>query len=107
VRLIKKPKVIEDSERFSQDVQDAVRAWCDVVKKARWQHLNDIRKTYDRSVDQVEQFLVFNIKSHRLIVGFNFKVQIIYYKYLLTHSEYESGKWKDDPHFKKQNKKTP
>lgn len=100
MRLIKKPKVIEDSERFPRDVQDAVRVWCNVVKKARWRHLNDVRETYSRSVDQVEDFLIFNIKTHRLLVGFNFEKQIIYYKYLLTHDEYEAGKWRNDPYFK-------
>jgi mRNA interferase HigB len=104
MRLIKRLKVIEDSERFSRDIQDAVKVWCNVVKKAKWRHLDDIRSSYDRSVDPVENFLVFNIKSHRLIVGVNFKTQIVYYKYLLTHEEYDSGKWKDDPYFKKRKK---
>jgi len=44
---------------------------------------------------------VFNLKSYRLIVGYNFEKQIIYYKYLLKHSEYDLGKWKNDPQFKK------
>lgn len=98
---------MEDSEKFPQDIQEAVKAWCDVVKNAEWQHLDDIRKTYARSVDQVENFLIFNIKSYRLIVGFNFQSQIIYYKYFLTHDEYNAEKWKDDPYFKKQSKKSP
>ncbi len=106
MRLIKRPNVIEDAKKFPQDIQEAVKIWCDVVKKAQWQHLDDIRKTYDRSVDLVENFLIFNIKNHRLIVGFNFQAQIIYYKYLLTHDEYEDQKSKDDPYFKKQSKKT-
>ncbi|HLP90395.1 MAG TPA: type II toxin-antitoxin system HigB family toxin [Nostocaceae cyanobacterium] len=105
MRLIKRQNVIEDSKRFSEDIQKAVKAWCNIVKQAEWQHLEDIRQTYDRSVDQVERFLVFNLKSYRLIVGFNFSAKIIYYKYLLTHDEYELGKWKDDPHFKKQSQK--
>ncbi len=107
MRLIKRQNVIEDAKKFPQDIQEAVKAWCDVVKKAEWRHLDDIRKTYIRSVDQVENFLIFNIKSYRLIVGFNFQAQIIYYKYLLTHEEYEIEKWKDDPYFDKPSKKTP
>jgi mRNA interferase HigB len=98
---------MEDSKKFQPDIQEAVKAWCDVVKTAKWQHLDDIRKTYDRSVDQVENFLIFNIKTYRLIVGFNFQAQIFYYKYLLTHDEYKAEKWKDDPYFEKQSKKSP
>lgn len=107
MRLIKRPNVMEDSKKFPPNIQEAVKAWCDVVQKAKWQHLDDIRKTYDRSVDQVENFLIFNIKTYRLIVGFNFQAQIFYYKYLLTHDEYEAEKWKNDPYFKKQSNKTP
>lgn len=107
MRLIKKLSIVEDSQKFPQDIQEAVKAWCDVVKNAEWRHLDDIRKTYTRSVDQVENFLIFNIKSYRLIVGFNFQAKIIYYKYLLTHDEYETEKWKEDPYFDKQSKTTP
>lgn len=106
MRLLKRSSIIEDSQKFPQDIQESVKAWCEVVKKAKWQHLDDIRKTYDRSVDQVENFLIFNIKTYRLIVGFNFQAQIIFYKYFLTHDEYEAKNWKDDPYFKKQSNKT-
>ena len=101
MRLIKDSKAIENSERFSQEVQNAVKAWCNVVKKARWKHLDEIRGTYGRSVDKVENFLVFNIKSYRLITGVNFEKQVIYYKYLLTHDEYDAEKWKNNPYFKR------
>ena len=59
------------------------------------QALIDIRKTYKRSVDQVGNYLVFNIKDYRLIVTVNFKAKIIWYKYLLNHKEYEKGNWKN------------
>jgi len=39
------------------------------------------------------------VKSYRLIVGFDFEQQIIFYKYLLTHQEYDQEKWKNDPYF--------
>jgi mRNA interferase HigB len=102
MHLITRPKAIEDSKKFPQEVQNAIKAWCNVVKKAEWKHLDEIRKTYGRSVDQVENFLVFNIKSYRLIVGFNFQNQTIYYKYLLTHAEYDTDEWKKNPYFKRQ-----
>lgn len=94
MRLIKKANIIQDAQAYPTDIQKSVLAWCKVVKQANWTSLDDIRKTYDRSVDQVGKFLVFNIKSYRLIVIFNFKAQIIYYRFLLTHQEYDKGKWK-------------
>ncbi|TVQ25644.1 MAG: type II toxin-antitoxin system HigB family toxin [Leptolyngbya sp. DLM2.Bin15] len=94
MRLIKKLNVVQDAQSLSPSIQKSVLAWCKVVKHADWNNLDDIRKTYDRSVDQVGKFLVFNIKSYRLIVVCNFKAKIIYYRYLLSHEEYDKGRWK-------------
>lgn len=99
MKLIKRLNVINDAKKFPKDIQIAVKSWCEVVKQAEWRSLDEIRKTYNRSVDRVGNFLIFNIKSYRLIVGFDFEQQIIFYKYLLTHQEYEEKKWKNDPYF--------
>ena len=40
MRLIKRPNVMDDSKKFPSDIQEAVKAWCEVVKKAKWQHLD-------------------------------------------------------------------
>lgn len=50
----------------------------------------------------VEDFTVFNIKGnrYRLIVSIDYKKQLIYVKYILTHTEYDKEKWKDDPYFR-------
>ena len=94
MRLIKKSNVLQDAQKYPEDIYAAVEVWCRIVKQAHWTSIDDIRKTYKRSVDQVSPYLVFNIKSYRLIVTFNFKAQIIYYKHFLTHQEYEKGDWK-------------
>lgn len=94
MRLIKKLNILQDAQSLSPDIQKSLLAWCQVVKQADWNSLDDIRKTYDRSVDKVGKFLVFNIKSYRLIVICNFKAKIIYYRHLLSHQDYEKGKWK-------------
>lgn len=84
MHLIKRPSVLADAEGCPEDVQSKVKTWCDVVRKAKWQHLEDVRKVYP-SADKVENFLVFNLKSYRLIVGVNYQSQTVYYKYFLTH----------------------
>ncbi|WP_373544796.1 type II toxin-antitoxin system HigB family toxin [Chamaesiphon sp.] len=35
----------------------------------------------------------------RLIVSINYLKQIIYFKYFLTHAEYDKDNWKNDPYF--------
>ena len=50
-------------------------------------------------------FTVFNIKgnAYRLIVGIDYEDSTIYYKYLLTHAEYDKNKWKNDSYFWRNN----
>jgi mRNA-degrading endonuclease HigB of HigAB toxin-antitoxin module len=71
-----------------------------LARKAQWQNLEDVRKIY-RDAEAVGNFTVFNIKGndYRLIVGIDYENQTVYYKYFLTHAEYDKGKWKNDPYF--------
>jgi mRNA interferase HigB len=94
MRLIKRCNVLKDAECFPKEIQKEVKAWCDVVKTVKWNHLDDVRRNYKRSVDLVDEFTVFNIKDYRLIVSINYRTKIIYYRFLLTHKEYDTGKWK-------------
>ena len=70
------------------------------VKKADWQNLEDVRIIY-RDAEAVGNFTIFNIKgnTYRLIVGIDYENQVVYYKYFVTHAEYDKEKWKNDPYF--------
>jgi len=80
------------------DVKNQIDSWNETVKKAEWQNLENVRNIY-RDAEAVGNFTVFNIKGnkYRLIVGINYEQQIIFYKYFLTHAEYDKDKWKNDP----------
>lgn len=82
------------------DIKKHIDNWYATVKKAKWQNLEEVRKIY-RDAEAVGNFTVFNIKGndYRLIVGINYEDQAIFYKYLLTHAEYNKDKWKNDPYF--------
>ncbi|MCF2150749.1 type II toxin-antitoxin system HigB family toxin [Desmonostoc muscorum LEGE 12446] len=82
------------------DVKKQIDNWYTTLKKAEWQNLEDVRQIY-RDAEAVGNFTVFNIKGndYRLIVGIDYEDQTVYYKYFLTHSEYDKGNWKNDPYF--------
>ncbi len=82
------------------DVKKQVEDWYAIAKKADWKNLEDVRLIY-RDAEAVGNFTVFNIKgnAYRLIVGIDYENQVIYYKYFLTHAEYNKDKWKNDPYF--------
>jgi mRNA interferase HigB len=77
-----------------------IEDWYTTVKQSNWQSLADIRQIY-RDTDVVGNFVVFNIKgnNYRLIVGIDYVDQTVYFKYFLTHAEYDKDKWKNDPYF--------
>jgi mRNA interferase HigB len=88
-----------DSARYP-DVKKQVDDWYATVKKTSWENLEDVRLIY-REAEAVGNFTVFNIKgnAYRLIVGIDYENQTVYYKYFLTHAEYDKDKWKNDPYF--------
>lgn len=82
------------------DVKNQIDRWNATVKKAEWQNLEDVRKIYG-DAESVGNFTVFNIKGndYRLIVDIDYQEQTIFYKFFLTHAEYDKDKWKNDPYF--------
>jgi len=69
--------------------------WYRVAKKADWKTLDEVRETF-RSADTVGKYTVFNVKgnSYRLIVEISYRSQRIFVRYVLTHAEYDRGRWK-------------
>lgn len=82
------------------DVQKQLNDWNDIVKGAKWQSLIDVQTIY-RDAEAVGNFTAFNIKGnkYRLIVAIDYESQLIYYKYLLTHTEYDKDNWKNDSYY--------
>lgn len=99
MNLISIRNLRNDAARYS-DAKKQIEVWIATFKEANWQNLEDVRKTY-RDAEAVGDFTVFNIKGndYRLIVGINYRKQVVYYKYFLPHAEYSKDKWKNDPYF--------
>ncbi|MBW4540137.1 MAG: type II toxin-antitoxin system HigB family toxin [Myxacorys chilensis ATA2-1-KO14] len=99
MHLITDRNLRAEAEQYP-NVKNQVETWISVVRKAAWQNLEEVRRIY-KDAEAVGNFTVFNIKGndYRLIVSINYENQMIYYKYFLTHSEYDRDKWKNGPHF--------
>ena len=69
--------------------------WYRIAKSAKWQSVVDVKQSFS-SADPVSPFTVFNIGGNkfRLIVDINYKKQIIYVRYVLTHADYNKEGWK-------------
>ncbi len=71
-----------------------ISEWYKIARHANWRSLTEARKTYPHA-DRVGAYTVFNIKgnNYRLLVKIEYRWQIIFVKGLLTHAEYDRGKW--------------
>ncbi|VEP17948.1 conserved hypothetical protein [Hyella patelloides LEGE 07179] len=99
MHIISYKKIREFADRHA-DCQNALDNWYKVAKSANWSNLVEVQAVFPKA-EVVGNFTVFNIKGnkYRLIVSIDYKKQLIYIKYILTHAEYDKEKWKNDPYF--------
>jgi mRNA interferase HigB len=79
------------------DAERPLRRWFRIVSKARWKSFAEVRATFG-TADQVERFTVFNIagNKYRLIAIIHYNRGKVFVRHVLTHKEYDLGKWQDN-----------
>lgn len=79
------------------DAQSSLKSWYINCRKASWSNLDEVRKIYPHA-DAVGDCTVFNVSGnkYRLIVKIRYKYQRIYVIRVMSHKEYDRGKWKDE-----------
>jgi mRNA interferase HigB len=94
VHIISRKKLLEFSGEHA-DAFTPLNDWYRIAKSARWQSLVEVREIFPHA-DIVGKFTVFNIKGndYRLIAEINYRKQTIYVRHVLSHKEYERGRWK-------------
>lgn len=88
-------KAIREFVAEHADAEEALRAWYKAAGKAKWSNLSEVKREFPHA-DLVGRFTVFNIKGnrYRLIAEINYRSQILFVRYVLTHAEYDRGRWK-------------
>jgi mRNA interferase HigB len=77
------------------DSESALTSWNKIVRKANWQNLAALKSVYPKA-DLVGRFVVFNIggNKYRLIARIVYRSQTVFVIRVMTHKEYDLGKWK-------------
>jgi mRNA interferase HigB len=90
-----KYKAIKDFVPGHPDAKPSLDRWYKIARKAKWKSLTEVRETFPHA-DLVGELTVFNIggNNYRLITYINYQYETIYIKAILTHDEYDQGKWK-------------
>ena len=88
-------KKLKQAALRHRDIEAALDVWFRIAKRSLWHGLEDVRKTF-ASADAVQRWTVFNIRgnNYRLITEINYRYRRVYIRHVLTHAEYDRGKWK-------------
>lgn len=72
-------------------LEQALKSWYREIKHAQWNTANEIKQQYRSASVLKNGRVVFNIcgNKFRLIVGVNYKLNIVYVKWVGTHAEYD------------------
>jgi mRNA interferase HigB len=94
MHVITRKRLLSFAEKHS-DCGSALDSWYRVVKHTHFTSFAELRRAFPNA-DQVGNLTVFNIGGNkaRLIAAVHYRAQRVYIRYILTHKEYDRGKWK-------------
>ena len=77
------------------DSKNPLSRWSKIMQKNDFGTFNDLRLTFP-TTDKVGDFIVFNIggNKYRLITSIHFNRNKVYFRHVMTHSEYDKGAWR-------------
>ena len=94
MHVIAKPALIEFWEKHP-DAESPLQAWFRTMESETFVDFIELRATF-ASADYVDGLTVFNIggNKYRLIVAIHYNRHKVFVRAVLTHAEYDLGKWK-------------
>jgi mRNA interferase HigB len=95
VHVITRKRLNEFAEKHP-DAKSALVRWYALMRTTRFSNFVHLRELFPQA-DQVGRFTVFNIGGNkvRLIAAVHYNRNKIYIRHVLTHQEYDTGKWKE------------
>jgi len=95
MHVITRKRLNEFTQKHS-DTKSALARWYALMRKRRFSNFVQLREVFPQA-DQVGKFTVFNIAGNkvRLIAAVHYNRNKIYIRHVLTHQEYDVGKWKE------------
>jgi mRNA interferase HigB len=89
-------KRIDKFTKFHPDCFSALEAWYRIVKNNIFRSFSELKYHFP-SADMVGKLIIFNIGGNkvRLIAAIHFNRGKLYIRHVLTHKEYDKGKWRE------------
>ena len=95
MHIITRKRLNEFAAKYPE-TNNALANWYRQMKQANFTSIEEIREIFP-SVDKVGKLTVFNVGGNkvRVIAAIHYNRKKIYIRAVLTHSEYDAGKWKE------------
>ncbi len=73
----------------------SLRAWAQHMEQSEPKHFTQLRQTF-AAADYIRPYTVFNVSGnkYRLIAHVNYGLQVVSIENVLTHADYDRGKWR-------------
>jgi mRNA interferase HigB len=95
VHIITKKRIAEAKVKYRSCIS-ALNGWYAIISKNNFFSFAELKRAFN-SVDKVGPLYVFDLGGNklRLIASIHFNRQKIYIRHILTHQEYDEGKWRN------------
>lgn len=95
MHVITRKRLNEFADKYP-DTRTALAYWHRLAKRHDFSNFAELKLIFP-SADQVGKLTVFNLGGNkvRLIAALQYNRKKIYIRAVLTHSEYDEGKWKE------------
>lgn len=95
MRIITRKRLLQFAEKHPE-CSITLESWYRIVKHTNFNSFSELRQTFP-TADRVGGLTVFNIGGNktRLIAAIHYNTQRVYIRHVLTHKEYDRGKWKE------------
>ena len=99
MRVIARSTLKEFWKRHAR-AKSPLEGWYKTVAQADWKNFSAVRRTFGSADSYIKRpftYVIFNIggNKYRLIAKIEYRLQLLYVGMVLTHDEYETGKWKE------------
>ena len=95
MHVITRKRLNEFAQKYPE-IKNALAHWYSLAKRNNFSNFAELKAMFS-SADHVGRLTVFNIAGNkvRLIAALHYNRRKIYIRAVLTHSEYDEGKWKE------------
>jgi len=96
MRIITRKRLLEFAAKHPS-AHSGLDHWYRVMKRNDFTTFAELRQTFPHA-DQVGKLTIFNIGGNkaRLIAAIHYNHRRVYIRHVLTHTEYDQGKWKEE-----------